>query len=60
MEALQQLHPNDAALPAFAPPRRRIARVVGWLIGLPLDSPEDVGPMLTEHTARVHAAAPRG
>ncbi|HXX30140.1 MAG TPA: ferredoxin [Myxococcaceae bacterium] len=59
MEKLHGLRPEDGPLPPFALPRRRMARVIGLLAGLPLDSPEDLADVLIEHTRRVHTASVR-
>lgn len=55
MTRLQALLPGIGA-PPFVPPRDRVARVVGWLTGLPIDKPADVPVQLLEHTRRMHAA----
>jgi ferredoxin len=55
MTRLEALLPALGA-PPFVPPNDRIARVVGALTGLELDSADDLPDTLLEHTRRVRAA----
>ena len=57
-EVMEKLKPLMAAMgaPVFVPPTDRISKVIGCLIGLPIQTPADVGAHLLEHTKRMHAA----
>lgn len=54
MERLREIQSSGSALPPFTAPQERIARVVGLLTGLPIETPGDVQAQLLEVTARVH------
>lgn len=60
MQELGRLQPESGVLPPFVPPHGRIARVIGRLTGLPIESPEDLPAQLIAHTARVHRSGPVG
>ena len=57
MEKLKTLLPEGGQLPRFVPPNDRVARLVGQLTGLPIQSPADVPAQLFEQTRLVHAQA---
>jgi rubrerythrin len=54
MQKVQALLPAVGA-PTFGPPQEAIAKVVGLLTGLPINTPSDLAPQLLEHTKRVSA-----
>ena len=57
-EAMARIKPLLVAIgaPVFAPPTDRIARVIGCLTGLPIDTPADVPAQLLEYTRRIQGA----
>jgi ferredoxin len=56
MERLRELQSAGGALPPFLPPGDRMAKVIGRLTGLPMNTPDDLPAQLVEFTERVHAA----
>lgn len=57
MEKLRDVRTQGGILPPYVPPLKRASRLVGLLTGLPLAAPEDLQPLLVEHTAKLHAGA---
>lgn len=57
MEKLRDVRTQGGILPAYVPPLQRASRLIGLLTGLPLEGPEDLQPLLVEHTAKLHAEA---
>lgn len=55
MDRLKALLPAVGA-PPFVAPYDRIAKIVGVLTGLPIETAADIGPQLTAMTMRIHAA----
>ena len=56
MEKARKLKLEDGHVGSLIP-NDRICRVVGQLVGLEIDSPQDVRKLFTEHTLRAHAEA---
>ncbi len=57
-EAMLRLKPllEAAGAPPFTPPNDRIAKVIGLLTEIPLETPADLPGHMLEHTRRVRAA----
>ena len=55
MDRLKALLPAAGA-PAFVAPYDRMAKIIGVLTGLPIETTADIGPQMVKQTQRVHAA----
>ncbi|MBS1151940.1 MAG: hypothetical protein H6Q89_3638 [Myxococcaceae bacterium] len=57
MDRLKALLPAVGA-PPFVAPYDRLAKIIGLLTQLPIETAADIGPQMTAQTQRIHAPAP--